>query len=186
MLSRLLFFLALLLSDIVTAWAAQTYEVTGVSANDVLNIRSTPRALARKVGEYGPRDKGIRIYRRDGNWALTGRIKPLGWVNGRFLKATTTTAQLQLPISCTGTEPFWSLTISSALRATYSDPETASRHYRVSGFERVGKGARLHLGGSGATLIKAGACSDGMSDKRYPHSLRLVLPDGGELRGCCG
>ena len=171
------------------ASAAPTYEVTGVSADDVLNIRQAPRASARKVGEYGPRDKGIRIFRRDGNWALTGRSdpgQPDGWVNTRYLKVTTATARLELPISCLGTEPFWNLTVQSNRRAVYTDPETTERPYRVSEFRRSGRGATMRLGDDDSMSIAAESCSDGMSDNQYPYSVRILHPDGRELNGCCG
>ena len=189
MFSRLLFVVALFLLGIVSASAASTYEVTGVRADDVLNIRAAPRASAKKVGEYGPRDKGIRIYRRSGNWALTGRSdpgRPDGWVNTRYLKVTTATARVELPISCLGTEPFWNLTIQSMRRAIYTDPETPERRYSVSEFQRSGQHARMRLGMDGRASIVAKNCSDGMSDNRYPYSVRILLPDGRELNGCCG
>jgi len=188
MLSRLLFIVALLCGA-VSASAAPTYEVTGVSAGDVLNIRQAPRASAPKVGQYGPRDKGIRIYRRDGNWALTGRSDPSepdGWVNTRYLKITTATARLELPVSCLGTEPFWNLAIQSNRRAIYTDPETTERRYRVSEFRRTGRDATMRLGNGGRVSIAADNCSDGMSDNQYPYSVRVLLPSGVKLRGCCG
>ena len=189
MFSRLLFVAALFLLEIVPASAASTYEVTGVSPHDVLNIRQAPRASARKVGEYGPRDKGIRIYRRSGNWALAGRSdpdQPDGWVNAHYLKVTATTARLVLPISCLGTEPFWSLTIQSIRRAAYFDPETAEQRYRVNGFRRSGRGAAMRLGEGGSVAIAAANCNDGMSDNQYAYSVKVILPGNRELRGCCG
>lgn len=169
--------------------AAATYEVTGVRADDVLNIRAAPRASAKKVGEYGPRDKGIRIYRRSGNWALTGRSdpnRPDGWVNTRYLKVTIAPARVELPISCLGTEPFWNLAIQSEWRAIYTDPENPERRYRISEFRRSGRDATMRLGNGGRVSIRAENCSDGMSDNQYPYSVRVLLPNGVKLRGCCG
>lgn len=189
MLARCVFILAALLLCSVGASAEPTYEITGVSANDVLNIRQAPRASAPKVGEYGPRDKGIRIYKRSGNWALTGRSDPSepdGWVNTRYLKVTTAPARVELPISCLGTEPFWNLAIQSTRRAIYTDPETAERRYRVSEFRRSGRDATMHLGNGGRVSIAADKCSDGMSENQYPYSVRVLLPSGVKLRGCCG
>lgn len=186
---RILTMLAVLLLGTLQAGAAATYEVTGVSADDVLNIRQAPRASAPKVGQYGPRAKGIRIYRREGNWALTGRSdpnQPDGWVNTRYLKVSAATARLELPISCLGTEPFWNLAIQSNRRAIYTDPETAKRRYKVGEFRRSGRDATMRLGVDGRVSIAADKCSDGMSDNQYPYSVRVLLPGGGELRGCCG
>lgn len=169
------------------AHAQATYEVTGVAANDVLNIRLAPRASAPKVGSYGPRESGIIVHRRRGGWALTGRggSKPDGWVNARFLKRTFAPAQLRLPLQCLGTEPFWSITIRSPSRATYSDPEVASRPYAVSQFRRIGRGATMRLGADGQIAITAARCSDGMSDNIYPYTARVRLPGGRSLAGCC-
>ncbi len=191
MLFRWIVFAATMLLPIcafgTVASAAAIYEITGVPPDDVLNIREAPRATARKVGEYGPREKGIRIYRRHGNWALTGRNRADGWVNTRYLKLTMAALRVELPISCLGTEPFWALTIDSTRRATYSDPETAEHRYRVSAFKRMGRGAAMRLDGTGRASIAAEKnCSDGMSDNRYPYSIRVLLPDGRELAGCCG
>ncbi len=183
---KLIAIVAILFSFWTTsAIAAPTYEVAGVSMDDVLNIRAAPRATAPKVGEYGPRDSGIRIYRREGNWALTGRDdpgRPDGWVNLRYLRPATVVA---LPLSCAGTEPFWSLKINSPRRATYADPEIPSRRYVVEGFRRVGSGAAMRLVAGGRVAIAAGACSDGMSDTSYPFSARVRLPGGRALTGCC-
>lgn len=170
------------------AAAPSTYEVTGVSSNDALNIRSGPRVTAPKTGSYGPRDSGIRIYRREGNWALVGLAnadKPDGWVNARYLKKTMASARLELPLQCLGTEPFWSLIISSTRRAAYSDPEAKERRYAVSDFRHAGKGAQMRLGSNGRVVIAAETCSDGMSDNIYPYSARVIALGGRNLSGCC-
>ena len=59
------------------AFAEDTYVVTGVSADDVLNIRKGPSASAPKVGEYRPGESGIRIYRRKGNWIKLAILRSL-------------------------------------------------------------------------------------------------------------
>jgi uncharacterized membrane protein len=173
----------------VSAMAAPaTYEVTGVAPGDVLNIRLAPRASAPKVGQFGPRDSGIKLYERRGDWALVGRDnpnRPDGWVNARFLKQTVAAARVRLPLACLGTEPFWSLKILSAARAVYDDPETPSRRYRVADFRRSGADATLRLVPGGRVAIAADRCSDGMSDNVYPYAVRLTLPGGRRLSGCC-
>jgi uncharacterized membrane protein len=181
--------LAMLLALALPARADESlYEVTGVSAGDALNIRRRPSASAPKVGSYGPRESGIRIYRRSGNWALVGRADPQnpdGWVNARYLKLTVATRRVPLPLQCLGTEPFWSVTIRSRFRATYSDPETQGRNYSVVNFTRIGRDARFRLAGAGRSRIEARQCSDGMSDNIYPYTAKIRLPDGRTLDGCC-
>jgi uncharacterized membrane protein len=171
-----------------TPAAAQTYEVVGVAEGDVLNVRLAPRSSAPKVGDFGPRDSGIKVYERRGGWALVGRDnpgRPDGWVNARFLRRTVATAQVRLPLRCLGTEPFWSLTIHSVRRATYDDPEGSSRPYSVGNFRRSGRDATMRLGGSGRVAVAANSCGDGMSDNLYPYSVRVTLPGGRRLDGCC-
>ena len=170
------------------AFAEDTYEVTGVSADDVLNIRKGPSASAPKVGEYRPGESGIRIYRRKGNWALAGRYdtkNPDGWVHTRYLKLTAAAARLQLPISCSGTEPFWTIVINTTDSATYSEPDGAPQDFTVRDFSRAGHNASMLLDAGGKAAIKAGSCSDGMSDNVYPYAVQLRLPDGRQLSGCC-
>ncbi len=170
------------------ALAEDTYEVTGVSADDVLNIRKNPSASAPKVGEYRPGESGIRIYRRKGNWVLTGRYDPQtpdGWVHTRYLRLTAAAARLRLPISCSGTEPFWTIVINTSDSATYSEPDGTPQDFTVRGFSRAGRNASMLLDAGGGAAIKAGSCSDGMSDNIYPYAVQLRLPDGRQLSGCC-
>lgn len=173
---------------LASAFAEDTYEVTGVSADDVLNIRKIPSASAPKVGEYLPRESGIRIYRRKGNWALTGRYdpqKPDGWVHTRYLKLTAAAASLQLPVSCSGTEPFWAIVINTTESATYSEPDRTPQDFPVSEFSRSKQNASMLLDVGGGVAIRAGSCSDGMSDNIYPYAVQLRLPDGRQFNGCC-
>jgi uncharacterized membrane protein len=183
-------FLAALFVLALPARAVESlYEVSGVSAGDVLNIRSRPSASAPKVGSYGPRESGIRIYRRQGTWALVGRAdpdRPDGWVNANYLKLTVAARRVPLPLKCIGTEPFWSFTINSKSRATYSDPSVKKRRYGVLTFVRLGPDARFLVTGSGGlSRVKASQCSDGMSDNIFPYSARIKLPNGRTLDGCC-
>lgn len=174
---------------LASAFAEDTYEVTGVGADDVLNIRKAPNASAPKVGEYRNSESGIRIYRRKGNWALTGRVDPQntdGWVHTRYLKLTAAAASLQLPISCSGTEPFWAIVISSTDSATYSAPDRTPQDFPVSEFSRSKQIASMLLGVGGNVAIKAGSCSDGMSDNIYPYTVQVRLPDSRQVNGCCG
>jgi uncharacterized membrane protein len=186
-LSMLIGLLALAVLTVIPA-AAATYEVTGVSSDDVLNIRLAPRSSAPKVGSYGPRDSGIKIFERRGNWALTGRANrnvPDGWVNARFLKLTAAAGRFRLPLKCVGTEPFWSLTIQTPRRAVYDDPETPGRSYRVRNFESSGPDASMWLEPGGRVVIAADRCSDGMSDNIFPYTTQVRLPGGRQLQGCC-
>jgi uncharacterized membrane protein len=170
------------------AFAQVTYSVTGIAADDVLNIRERPSASSPKIGEYGPSDSGIVIYRRSGNWALVGRSTPgaaEGWVNSRFLTRVVAAARVRFPLRCLGTEPFWDLNIRSERAATFASPEVAGDRLAVSNVRREGRNASMRIGSGGRADITAGSCSDGMSDNSYRYSIFLRLTDGRVFRGCC-
>lgn len=88
-------------------------------------------------------------------------------------------------VTLTGTEPFWNITITGA-KARYSNPDHPEGFdFTVTRF--AGNGG---LGFSG-TLFEApvtltltpGACSDGMSDRRFPFVATIALGEE-TLRGC--
>ncbi|WP_379488662.1 COG3650 family protein [Novosphingobium soli] len=85
-----------------------------------------------------------------------------------------------------GTEPFWGGTAGPA-GLTYSTPENqAGETVPASRFAgRGGLSFSGQLSSGPATLaITPGACSDGMSDYRYPFIVTLHI--GGEMRRGCG
>lgn len=100
-------------------------------------------------------------------------------------------------LKCVGTEPFWSLALSTGSvgyhdRAEYLDMEGNARTFtlerpqsngemtlNVNGHNDADKSA-VHL-----TLERTGQCSDGMSDTIFEYSLELTQQDHPTLRGCC-
>jgi putative lipoprotein len=87
-----------------------------------------------------------------------------------------------------GTEPFWSLEVD-ATPAIRLDLDAGSRRLRVdqAGILEGGEGyAGSADDGSQVVLrIRRDACSDGMSDLRYPASIELQVGDE-HVRGCGG
>jgi heat shock protein HslJ len=81
-----------------------------------------------------------------------------------------------------GTEPFWSVTIANG-RMTYDSPErrfsVRAPRGRETGDGRIWRTRRITL------HVWHGECSDGMSDTRYPQTVRAVV-DGRTLQGCGG
>lgn len=81
-----------------------------------------------------------------------------------------------------GTEPFWSVTIAEG-RMTYDSPEggfsVPAPRVRETGDGRRYEMRRITLD------IWAVECSDGMSDRRYPETVRATV-DGRTLSGCGG
>lgn len=67
------------------------WAVTGVAANDVLNIRATPSGNAAIIGALGPYETGIINYGcqvpagSSTRWCQIGARGMQGWVAGRFL-----------------------------------------------------------------------------------------------------
>jgi uncharacterized membrane protein len=171
-----------------------TYQVTGVAADDVLNIRAEPSGDAATVGEIGPYGFNIEVLglSDDGKWGMVPLPEGSGWVSMRFLQATPAADPwlIPRPLSCSGTEPFWTLglypkgaewvTPEGRSDLTVTEESVASRGYRLRAEE--GPTRAYHL-----TVTRA-QCSDGMSDRRFglAASLFIESPDGNELlSGCC-
>lgn len=199
--------LAMMLAP-VAGWAqtgtpdpAMRYRVIDVAADDQLQVRERPGVEAGVLGALAPHAD---------NLVITGSVMDVGgsqwweivfvegylsrgWVNGRFLAAVDGEERDgDYPLLCAGTEPFWSLEIGNG-QATYSDPElerlamSASPWRMASGM--TGRFAvqlehEAQLGYAGIWR-EAAACSDGMSDTRYPFGTILIRPDGEVLGGCC-
>ncbi|WP_134725043.1 SH3 domain-containing protein [Paracoccus luteus] len=170
------------------------YDVTGVSAGDVLNIRAEPNARARIVGTLPANARGFEVSETSANgWARIHDGTRTGWVNARYLVRAAPVAAPQL--TCLGTEPFWSLTrFDDTL--TWTTPDTAPRAMTLragltDGLDPVRTQAMI--GGDAAgrvtAVIRSEQCSDGMSDQRYPLGVTVLLDGSGQatrmLTGCC-
>jgi heat shock protein HslJ len=93
---------------------------------------------------------------------------------------------------CFGNEPFWRLDLTEAGKARFSTPDSPAVDYvgaanaLVWRKESVWRGqATVPDGGELVALLRAGACSDGMSDAVHPYSVNVSLPDGRHYAGCC-
>jgi len=81
-----------------------------------------------------------------------------------------------------GTEPFWSVSIRGD-RLTFDEPGVAPRMIGVS---RQGKGDATRYDGEGlAMTVRAGPCSDGMSDREYADQVQLTI-GARTFKGCGG
>jgi uncharacterized membrane protein len=199
---HILFFLLLWvlmpgLSSAETAFLPGLYRVSGVAADDTLNIRAAPRADANRLGELSPEESGIEVTGLDtsGRWGRIGLGEGDGWVAMRYM------TELPFPqgdipdgLTCLGTEPFWTLGFAGAA-ATYSDPDgawpdgtAAAAATRVPpgrqtyGFLATFPEARL------SGTVEASACSDGMSDRTFGWRIVLLIDAVGTTRleqGCC-
>jgi heat shock protein HslJ len=93
---------------------------------------------------------------------------------------------------CFGNEPFWRLDLTEKGKARFSTPDSSPVDYRGAGNtlrprnETVWRGrTAVPGGGELVALLRAGACSDGMSDTVHPYSVNVSLPDGRHYAGCC-
>jgi uncharacterized membrane protein len=172
-----------------------SYSVKGVAANDVLNIRAEASTTAEIIGEIGPYDLNIEVLglSPDGKWGQIGKPEGNGWVSMTFLDPMESEDPhlVQRPLSCLGTEPFWSISLYPR-GAEYNSPETGAvpmtvTHEAVAAegfFVQMEEGPTVNR----SLMITREICSDGMSDRIFGFATRLFTeaPDGNEaLRGCC-
>lgn len=146
-------------------------DVTGVAAGDVLNIRAEPDAGAPILGSYAPDRRRIEVLRLsdDGRWAQVGLPEGNGWVALRYLAPLAKGPDLPLPVTCSGTEPFWSLDITDK-GGVFRTPEGQSLlQLTDTGVARNGFDAALadDAGRPWQVIAQAMQCSDGMSDRQY-------------------
>lgn len=185
------------------AWADDPlpglYAVSGVAADDVLNVRAAPSAGAEIVGSLAAGTRDVEVTARDasGRWGRVNSGERSGWVALRFLgPGPPVWARPGLPpnLSCFGTEPFWSLALDSGalVFATPDAPEQSlalatvlapeNRHAARRGLIAEAGGVRLT-----ATIAPA-TCSDGMSDRSFGLEISAILEGRGAARmltGCC-
>lgn len=170
----------------------ETVDVTGVAADDVLNLRSEPRAGAALVGALSPTASGIEALKRSGGWTYVRFGQLEGWASSRYLRPamTVTGGPPPFPLHCVGTEPFWSLTLDGK-RAIYRTPEIAEAASPVASFETSRNSTivwrvRPADGPVTSAVIEARqACSDNMSDRVYSFRIHAETQDGQLLSGCC-
>ncbi|WP_205518781.1 COG3650 family protein [Pseudotabrizicola algicola] len=171
------------------------YEVRGVAATDALNIRATPSARAEIIGEIEPFAIHIEVLdlSPDRKWGKIGVPEGNGWVSMAYLAPTPPEDPFTVPrpLSCLGTEPFWSVSLYPR-GAEYNSPDTGAVPMAVT-HEAVADHGYLVQLEEGPSLnrtliITREACSDGMSDRAYGFATRMFTeaPDGNSaLHGCC-
>ncbi|MDM7255952.1 MAG: SH3 domain-containing protein [Paracoccus sp. (in: a-proteobacteria)] len=166
------------------------FDVTGVAAADVLNLRDRPDARAEIIGSLAPDARNIEVVAQADGWARVNLTEASGWVSMRFLSYHPDIWRDDLPASlgCFGTEPFWSIG-QSRTGLLFSTPE-AQRDFgpaKVLRSENSTAPQRAVIAGAMTLVITPGACSDGMSDRAF--GLQALAIMGGDvprlLTGCC-
>lgn len=177
------------------------FSVSGVAADDWLNIRSEPRSDAVKVGDFGPYDLNIEVLRTspDGKWGFVGNGEGNGWTAMRFLERQNhlNAGDFPRPFKCFGNEPFWTMNFgvngtsySELAIAQTNMLETLNEDVTYDGMRILGGTAVLKQSGtvSHTVMFKMAQCSDGMSDREFGWSAVLVtqVPSGQSFEmGCC-
>lgn len=169
------------------------YFVTGVAANDVLNIRAEPSADAPIVGMLTPDSTGVEIVAEVDGWGVVNVGGQTGYANLRFLERSDGLDwnQMAKPVICAGTEPFWKIEIDPANSAVrFSGPEEPQGH--LTGIRRIWAGlpwapSTAISTPEGTMILTPAECSDGMSERRYGIAVDVFLDREGSPRmsGCC-
>jgi uncharacterized membrane protein len=183
--------------------AAQDYpalhDVTGVAANDVLNVRTAPDAGAAIVGVLAPDARDVEVVETTpaGDWARVSANETSGWAAMRFLarQPGPDWTALQTNLSCYGTEPFWNATLNPAKGTAIvarmdTGTELLTIPWSMSGTSLPAvAGFRLKGGtGEGFATVTATQCGDGMSDAVLGLSVTLFMAGNAgpvAFSGCC-
>ncbi|WP_157973587.1 SH3 domain-containing protein [Tropicimonas sp. IMCC34043] len=173
------------------------HHVSGVAADDVLNVRSAPGASAAILGGLEPGQGGVEVTALDpsGRWGRIGMGEGDGWVAMAYLAADPWPEGI-IPdgMTCLGTEPFWRIGFRGG-SASVSAPDEVWPAVPVEaaatpvppgrqgfGFDLAREGVRL------SGVIEAGSCSDGMSDRHFGWRITLMRQSEGKMglaHGCC-
>ncbi|MBN2758917.1 MAG: SH3 domain-containing protein [Rhodobacteraceae bacterium] len=175
----------------------QLYDVTGVAADDVLNIRAAPDADAPILGTLAPNARGVEVVATNasGTWGQVNTAESAGWVSMRFMAARGVAIDnfnLPVGLSCFGTEPFWSLDAADGV-LRFQTPDIPARDLAlwVAQDSSVPGDLRRMIRfagpeGPAVAYIHPAACTDGMSDRAYGLRVAVMLGlDSGLLTGCC-
>lgn len=170
-----------------------TYAVTGVAANDVLNIRARPDAVSAIIGALAPDATGVEVLGTSGRWAVVNTDEGTGYAALRFLSREpgASWGALRTPLTCVGTEPFWALEIDPGARlTTFQSPEMpepmTNSMTEIWPAGPWGTTAALTLQ-QGLGVLQPRQCSDGMSDRSYGIAIDIFsrIEDHPRLTGCC-
>lgn len=173
------------------------YRVTGVAANDVLNIRAEPSAQATIIGAFAPGQAGVEVIAltADGLWAMVNAGEGQGWSAARYLSRQSTGTWLDgtQPLHCVGTEPFWRLDLFlPGHQAEFHTPDNGGVNLvtDAGALPRTSFPPALAVPFAGVhqgvAVLQPDACSDGMSDRAFGIAALLFFRGRtAGLSGCC-
>jgi len=182
------------------------FDVVNVAPSDQLNIRSQPDARSAKLGAFAHDRKGIEVIRLsdDGKWGEVIWNGQNGWISMRFVRPAPDGGLGTIPprLSCSGTEPFWSLDLSP-WSARFENMENERMNAGAASYDVAWSAKSMNNAqGSYAFWLDNGnnrkiavltrqLCSDGMSDITYGWTVYLTDPFATRneqkalLTGCC-
>ena len=175
-------------------WPA-LYDVTRVSVNDTLNVRSFPDAHSEILGELSPNAQDIEVIdvNEDGRWGLINIGERAGWVSLAFLQKQNRPEGL-LPLECYGTEPFWFLSLEQAETVFFKNMDETETSFDVLASRySANRTDRWFLMAENASasisvVVRSEICSDGMTDRTFGISTDFILQSDAAprfLSGCC-
>lgn len=171
------------------------FSVQGVASDDVLNIRAKPTTSSDIIGTLGPFAINVEVVRLspDGKWGLVSAGERIGWISMRYVARVPGASPYEIPrpLTCLGTEPFWSLTLG--IRGSEYQMMGEARQSLNEISHAVADRAYLATFEEGPTLVRTllitrEQCNDGMSNREFGFSGRLFTetPDGNTFHfGCC-
>jgi uncharacterized membrane protein len=184
--------LASLMTATITL-AAVAYSVVNVRQGDALNMRAQPNPNAPIVLTIPHDATGLLLTgrRSPGDWVEVTYQRRRGWVNARFLGLASGRYEIPAFLDCTGTEPFWSISLSPGYAR--ADLMFAERRYlfRITRFQQAMNRTDIaHIKGASraasmSLIVRHESCSDGMSDTTYPYSAVALISGIHTIAGCC-
>ena len=184
-----------------TQFVPQVYKVSGVTADDVLNVRSAPDSQSQDVGDLQAEAGPLEVLSLDetGKWGRLNWLEGDGWVSMRYLEPikleTLGNTSLPVGLQCSGTEPFWSMSVESVKSLQLSlQPDSdmiAAINSVASSINNIEYPVAIAADADEVqitAIVRPLACSDGMSDRSYGWEVDVLTRTGKNsvlLSGCC-
>lgn len=186
-----------IMADIPAPVLPALYEVTGVSADDTLNVRVDPDAGSEIIGELNHSANYVELLglSMTGAWGQVNTGEQSGWVSMRYMQVmsdTITNNGLPKWLRCSGAEPFWSIEFDGQ-DVVFGDPNIGESPVLHSITSTSPSAEYVNISATGVLFrwtqdglpltarILPGLCSDGMSDRVYG----LHYIDNSSRYGCC-
>jgi len=177
----------------------EVFAVSGVAANDTLNVRQAPSGRSADIGDIFP-NQLVEVIALNENqqWGQIIWQEGNGWISMQYLAPIERPHMLDsvmpLGISCSGNEPFWSAVIQPNQMLTFTDYSAANQTAVAQPIRQSTSAIGMQpfsfafVAGSFTGLLERAQCSDGMSDISYGWQLRLLNRSSAGLQlriGCC-